>query len=81
MSTPTDKPQETPGPQQPLLKVVRGDATPEEVAAIVAVLASLRGGEEAAPRRRPPHWSAHHRKVRGSLPHGPGGWRSSGLPR
>ncbi|WP_243056941.1 acyl-CoA carboxylase subunit epsilon [Nocardioides sp. SR21] len=65
---------------KPFLRVVRGDATPEEVAALVAVLGSLRPAEEAPPRRTA-EWSAHHRKVRRTLPHGPGGWRSSGLPR
>ena len=64
----------------PLLRIVRPNATPEEVAALVAVLASL-GGEEPAAPRRAPEWQAHHRKVRATLPHGPGGWRSSGLPR
>ena len=66
--------------QRPILRVVKGDATPEEVAALVAVVASL-GGETAAPERRTPEWSAHHRKVRRNPPHGPGGWRSSSLPR
>ena len=66
--------------EKPFLQVVRGDATPEEVAALVAVLASL-GPAEAEPERRTPEWSAHHRKVRRTLPHGPGGWRSSGLPQ
>jgi len=66
--------------QRPLLRVVKGDATPEEIAALVAVVASLGGGAEP-PRRRTPEWSAHHRKTRVSLRHGPGGWRSSGLPR
>jgi hypothetical protein len=65
--------------QRPVLRVVKGDATPEEVAALVAVIASLGSGAEP-PRRRTPEWSAHHRKARVSLPHGPGGWRSSGLP-
>ena len=65
--------------QQPLLRVVNADATPEEIAALVAVLASL-GGEAPAPRRTP-EWSQHHRKLRTTFPHGPGGWRSSGLPR
>ena len=69
-------------PEQPtpLLKVVNADATPEEIAALVAVLASL-GSGEAAPPRRTPEWSAHHRKVRVTYPHGHGGWRSSGMPR
>ena len=67
-------------PATPLLKVVNSDATPEEIAALVAVFSSL-GGAEKPPPRRTPEWSAHHRKVRVTLPHGPGGWRSSGLPR
>jgi hypothetical protein len=67
-------------PERPVLRVVKGDATPEEVAALVAVVASL-GSDTDAPPRRTPEWSAHHRKARVSLPHGPGGWRSSGLPR
>ena len=66
--------------EKPFLQVVRGDATPEEVAALVAVLGSLRPAETEQ-ERRTPEWSAHHRKVRRTLPHGPGGWRSSGLPR
>jgi len=66
--------------EQPFLRVVRGDATPEEVAALVAVLGSM-GPAEPERKRRTPEWSAHHRKVRRTLPHGPGGWRSSGLPR
>jgi hypothetical protein len=74
---------ETEGPtgaRPPVLRVVRGDATPEEVAALVAVLGSLTGPAPAPPRRAP-EWSAHHRRVRRTLPHGPGGWRSSSLPR
>lgn len=66
--------------QRPLLRVIRGDATPEEVAALVAVVAALGAGGAESPRRTP-EWSAHHRTMRRSLPHGPGGWRSSGLPR
>jgi Acyl-CoA carboxylase epsilon subunit len=65
---------------RPLLRVLNADATPEEIAALVAVFASLGGGEQPS-KRRPPAWSAHRRKVRTTHPHGPGGWRSSGLPR
>ena len=64
----------------PLLKVVNPDATPDEIAALVAVFSSL-GGAGKPPPRRAPEWQANHRKVRLTLPHGPGGWRSSGLPR
>jgi hypothetical protein len=67
-------------PARPFLRVVKGDPTEEELAALVAVLASVGGAAE--PVRRPaPAWAAHHRKVRVTLPHGPGGWRSSALPR
>jgi len=67
--------------QRPILRVVKGDPTPEELAALVAVVAVIgSGGTDPAPRRTP-EWSAHHRKVRTSFPHGPGGWRSSALPR
>ena len=67
-------------PQAPLLRVVSGEPTPEELAALVAVVASM-GSAAASPPRRTPEWQAHHRKVRATYPHGPGGWRSSGLPR
>jgi hypothetical protein len=69
------------GEQRPILRVVKGDPTPEELAALVAVVAALGSGGTEPPRRPTPEWSAHHRKMRRSLPHGPGGWRSSGLPR
>jgi hypothetical protein len=71
---------DAPEPQRPTLRVIKGDATPEEVAALVAVVSAL-GTAAAEPPRRTPEWSAHHRKVRRTLPHGPGGWRSSDLPR
>jgi acyl-CoA carboxylase epsilon subunit len=75
-----DGPAEAQDGSAPLLRILNADATPEEVGALVAVLASL-GGEDRLPERRTPEWQAHHRRVRATLPHGPGGWRSSGLPR
>ena len=65
----------------PLLRVVSPNATAEEVAALVAVFAAIGSAAGAPPPRRTPEWRANHRKVRVSLPHGPGGWRSSALPR
>ncbi|CAB4728244.1 MAG: acyl-CoA carboxylase subunit epsilon [Actinobacteria bacterium] len=66
--------------QKPLLQIVDADATPEEIAAVVAVFASL--GAEAAPApRRTPEWSVPARRHRGTVSPGPGGWRSSSLPR
>jgi hypothetical protein len=64
----------------PLLRVISPNATPEEIAALVTVFAALGGGEPAAVRRTTPEWHSPHRTVRRTYPHGPGGWRSSGLP-
>ncbi|WP_395694540.1 acyl-CoA carboxylase subunit epsilon [Nocardioides sp.] len=72
-------PSEDVEPKAPFLRVVRGDATPEEVAALVTVLASLRAGAPAPPRRRP-EWSHPRRAQRVTHRRGPGGWRASGLP-
>jgi hypothetical protein len=67
-------------PTTPTLRILTPSTTPEEVAAIVAVLSAL-GGAAPAPTRPAPAWAAPHRGVRRTLPHGPGGWRASGLPR
>ncbi|KQP64367.1 acyl-CoA carboxylase subunit epsilon [Nocardioides sp. Leaf285] len=66
-------------PAAPVLRVVTPDATPEEIAALVAVVSALGAGPAQAPRR--PEWSAPARLVRRNPPHGPGGWRASALPR
>jgi hypothetical protein len=65
---------------EPLLRVVKGDPTPEELAALVAVLASIGAPAGDAPRRTPV-WNAPGRLVRSTHRHGAGGWRASGLPR
>jgi hypothetical protein len=62
------------------LVLVRGEATAEEVAALVAVL-QARPPATHAPPPVVAEWSAPHRKVRVTYPHGRGGWRSSALPR
>ena len=71
---------------RPVLRVVRGDATPEEIAALVAVLLSRAasagqapaGG--AAPRPAPSAWADRSRQLRRPLFPGPGAWRRSALP-
>jgi hypothetical protein len=63
--------------------VVRGDASAEEVAALVAVLSALRSAQADRPgdgRRPRSEWGSPERKLRPPLAAGPGGWRSSGLP-
>jgi hypothetical protein len=64
----------------PLLRVVRGDPTPEELAALVAVLASS-AAAASEPARRTPEWNAPGRLQRVVHRHGAGGWRASALPR
>ena len=68
----------------PALRIITPDTTPEEVAAIVAVLSAMGGG---APAPEPPRslWAAQSRATRVSpgatLAAGRGAWRASGLPR
>jgi hypothetical protein len=66
----------------PPLVVVRGDATAEEVAALVAVLQAMAGSAaQRTSRPRAAEWSAPRRRLRSPLAAGPGGWRASRLPR
>ncbi len=70
-----------PTTEQPAaLRIVTPDARPEEVAALVAVLSAIGapGTEPPAPRSA---WGSPARQVTRVHPHGPGGWRASGLPR
>jgi hypothetical protein len=66
-------------PQRPLLRVVRGEPTAEELAALTVVVAALSSG--GRPRRRPTPvgaWASPADAHRRPLQHGPGGWRASG---
>jgi Acyl-CoA carboxylase epsilon subunit len=69
----------------PYLRVVRGDATPEEIAALVTALAAVAAARTAAavPAPRAParsQWSAPARMLRAPVHPAPGGWRRSTLP-
>lgn len=64
----------------PVLRIITPDTTPEEVAAIVAVLSAL-GRRQQPKRRRVVEWNSPYRQVRPMYSHGPGGWRSSALPK
>ena len=68
-------------PERPVLRVVRGDATPEEIAAVVAVLLSRPAVAEAAARPLPSAWADRSRLLRRPLFPGPDAWRRSALPR
>ncbi len=68
------RPRETP------LIVIKGSATDEETAALLATLASL--GAPAPPTRPiPSEWAAPSRRVNPPMYPRPGGWRASALPR
>ena len=67
---------------EPLFRVVEGDPTDEELAAIIAVLiGQLRAAPEPAPPPAASGWSAYWRGVRAPLAPGPGSWRASGRDR
>jgi acyl-CoA carboxylase epsilon subunit len=68
--------------ERPLLRVVRGDATPEEIAALVAVLLAHSADVSApGPARSVKNaWSDRSRLLRRPLSPGPGAWRRSALP-
>ena len=68
-----------PSDSTPVLRVLNADATPEEIAVLVAVFSAL-GSAASAPAEPVSEWASHHRKVRRTVPHGPGGWRSRALP-
>ena len=67
---------------QPHLRIVKGDPTTEEIAALVAVLqAAASAGATPPGRRLVSEWAAPHRRLSTALPSGPSGWRASAMPR
>ena len=65
---------------RPLLTVVRGEPTPEQLAAVIAVVSARAAGgaEGEEPVVRSP-WGRP--SLRAPLTPGPGAWRASALPR
>ena len=67
----------------PYLSVVRGDATAEEIAALVATLTAVAAARSsAAPAQQPParNWNSRARLLRSPVHPSAGGWRRSALP-
>ena len=65
--------------ERPLLRVVRGEPTDEELAVLTVVVAAV--AQQGRPRRRPVPvgaWASHADAHRRPLQPGPGGWRASG---
>ena len=79
MTRPADRDQ---APSPPLLRVVRGNATPEEIAALVAALLARPADDEApGPHRSVPgFWSDRASQLRRPLYPAPGAWRRSAWP-
>ena len=69
---------------RPPLRLVRGQATPEEVAALLAVLSAAAASQDPDPDSAPrpeSGWASRQHAVRRPLTPGPGAWRASALPR
>ncbi|MDI2130982.1 acyl-CoA carboxylase subunit epsilon [Yinghuangia seranimata] len=65
-----------------MIRIVRGEPTPEELAAIVTVIAAkAAGGGAEAPAAAPSEWNAPARRIRRPLRPGAGAWRASGWAR
>ncbi|MBT2224549.1 acyl-CoA carboxylase subunit epsilon [Nonomuraea sp. NEAU-A123] len=62
------------------LRIVRGDATPEEIAALVAVLATRRSAPEPRAEPRTQTWRNLARAMRKPVVPGKSAWRMSALP-
>ncbi|RBY89860.1 acyl-CoA carboxylase subunit epsilon [Blastococcus sp. TF02A-26] len=78
MSEPTEQSDQ---PRRPLLRVVKGEPSAEELAALTVVVAAL--ASRGAPRRRPRPvgaWASPGRTHRRPVQAGPGGWQASGRP-
>jgi hypothetical protein len=67
--------------EEPALRVVKGSPTEEELAALVAAIASRVATGSPDTAERPSSWAAYWRSVREPLRHGPTGWRDSARPR
>ena len=74
-----DQAPEAPAP--PPLRLVRGDATPEEIAALVAVLSAASAAGDPAPPRPRSQWASRERAVRQPLAPDRGAWRAYAFPR
>ena len=61
------------------LRLVRGDATPEEIAALVAVLAAKATAASPPPSPRRSGWTDRAAALRRGITTGPGAWRRSGF--
>lgn len=62
------------------IEVVKGDPTPEELAALIAVITTRAAASPEQPERAS-SWASYWREVHAPPQHGPGRWRASAHPR
>jgi hypothetical protein len=65
---------------RPVVRIA-GRPTPEETAAVLAVLTTLGNAQEPPAGSRRSLWNARARAARPRLSPGPGAWKGSVLPR
>ena len=68
-------------PEAPVIRVLSGWPTDEDLAALVAVLSAASGGDAVPPPPAPSRWSAPGARLRTAYGPARGAWRASGLPR
>ena len=67
---------------EPFLRVVRGDATADEIAALLAVLVTTSAMDGPEPTPEPTNgWTDRAALVRAPVRPGPNAWRASAWPR
>ncbi len=76
---PAARPEQDHEHRTPLLRIVSGNPTPEEVAVVVAVVTVRGSGSAEEPKFS--LWARKSRQVRPSLRPGFGAWRASTMPR
>jgi hypothetical protein len=62
---------------EPVLRVVRGEPTPEELAALVAVVAARASSTTSEVEQPRSSWADPTRRMRPAVHPGPGAWRRS----
>ena len=65
---------------EPILQVVKGDPTPEELAALIAVVPARTAPAPAPEPERSSTWATYWRNARTPFRPGPGRWRASAHP-
>jgi acyl-CoA carboxylase epsilon subunit len=73
--------EDAPEQAQPLLRIVKGDATPEEIAALVTVLTARAAAAVPAPKPQPSPWTYRRAQLSKPVFVGAGEWRRSGFDK